>query len=108
MLEENEIKDLEKLSVKNEAVRKIFTFYKEATTNGKKAALISINKKWLDISCTVENTIIKIDGDDKTFKNFLDMTKLFGDMEKKELKHKTKYKIDEASFTDSFANKNRE
>jgi len=106
MFTEKENQELEKLSEKNEAVKKLFEFWQQSVTDGKKAALLSINKKWLDISKEVENTNIKIDGDDKTFKNFLDMTKLFGDMEKKEKIRKTENEHI-GSFTDKLADKHR-
>ena len=106
MFTEKEIQELEKLSEKNEAVKKLFEFWQQSVTDGKKAALLSINKKWLDISKEVETTIIKINGDDKTFKNFLDMTKLFGDIEKKEKVKKTENEHIE-SFTDKLADKHR-
>ena len=106
MFTEKEIQEIEKLSVKNETVKKLFEFWQQSVTDGKKAALLSINKKWLDISKEVETTIIKINGDDKTFKNFLDMTKLFGDIEKKEKVKKTENEHIE-SFTDKLADKHR-
>ena len=106
MFTEKENQELEKLSEKNEAVKKLFEFWQQSVTDGKKAALLSINKKWLDISKEVETTIIKINGDDKTFKNFLDMTKLFGDIEKKEKVKKTENEHIE-SFTDKLADKHR-
>lgn len=66
ILSEEEIADVEKIAKKNEAVGKLLEFYKETQIDGLKALRVSLNKKLIDISASVDSAQID-DNDDKTF-----------------------------------------
>jgi hypothetical protein len=86
MLTEDEIKDIEGLSLKHQSVAKLFFFWNESQKDGFAAAKMAINRKWLDLSKDIETSDITIRGDDRIYESFLKTTKLFEDIDK--AKHK--------------------
>ena len=66
MLTEEEIREVEKIADKKEAVKKLLDFYNDCQKDGLKALRIALNKKLLDISASVGD-VKESDNDDKTF-----------------------------------------
>lgn len=66
MLTEEQIKEAEKISKKEESVKLLLEFYNDAQTDGLKAMRIALNKKLLDITTMVEKAD-ESNSDDKTF-----------------------------------------
>lgn len=79
MLTKSEIKELEILAEKHNAVSSILDFYNEINSNGAKLLFMQINKKLTQIAEDIGNATFSItsDKDDKAFDRFI---KLSGEM----------------------------
>lgn len=104
-LTEEELKEAEKQSQKSEVVKKLLDFYNEAQTDGLTALRISLNKKLIAISSTVEGAK-ESDNEDKTFER---IDRIVTSLKKlpKEKTAQEEEDEDESSFLDRSANKKR-
>lgn len=103
MLTDSEIKEIEKLSQKNPVVGKLFDFYTVANEDGLEALRISLNKKLIEVSQTIGAANVD-DNDDKTFER---IDRIVASLKKISKGEKKTDKVEEGSFTDRKADKNR-
>ena len=106
MLTQEQIEAAEKIGKKEESVKLLLDFYLEAQADGEKLVKIALNKKWKEIATAMNDTTIKINGDEKTYENLLKTTKLFKEIA--DVKSKKNINIKKTgSFTDNHADESR-
>jgi len=105
MLTTEELKEAHKQAQKSEVVKKLLDFYNESQIDGLMALRISLNKKLIAISTTVEGAK-ESDNEDKTFER---IDRIVTSLKKlpKEKNEEEDEDNDESSFLDRTANKKR-